>query len=603
MTVGITELPPEGMQLGGVALAGDSDRGTRTTEGLSLLFTTAGITVQGPQPQIERLLVWSGLDSAVCREKIDLPDGRNAVVLELRSGGQSIRFLLPMDAVTPGQAAYLDQALPAWLARYKGSRGSSEPAVSAPPSPEPSAPAPPQPAAPAAEAPAGSAQPGNGTGPEASTLGAAAAAASATTATGPATQPPPPLSFRFPTPSRTASGEGAVPTASEPAAGQPADPALLGGVGTALPPQQPGTNGPTAGSNGLAGETALDRSSTTTEHEQLGRSRGTKDDATVAAVAAAGATGALAGGAKVGGASLRTSTAESTPVDTAPPPPLAPFGSPGSGVVDPERAAAKTSKNNRTVLVVLLVVLLAAIGGIAYFATKKSSTTTAGTAVVNPAPSRATADAALAGSINLKRADLPADWKPVSVAARAPLPVPAPPVAAQVAALRTMSSCVGQPFAVLAGLLGDGTVPGTSAAVTSPTFASGADPGIRMVSTTTVTGTVVDNRVLAAPFANPAFATCYAGYQSALATAAVRGGTASVQTVSLPAPAGVTTFAYLTTFNLPGYGNQVLGEAFIFGGRIVNRLVPFTNGPPVPQSTFAQAYDSITARLASALHR
>ena len=64
MTVGITELPPEGMQLGGVALAGDADRGTKTTEGLSLLFTTAGITVQGPQPQIERLLVWSGLDSA-----------------------------------------------------------------------------------------------------------------------------------------------------------------------------------------------------------------------------------------------------------------------------------------------------------------------------------------------------------------------------------------------------------------------------------------------------------------------------------------------------------------------------------------------------------
>ncbi len=120
MTVGITELPPEGMQLGGVALAGDADRGTKTTEGLSLLFTTAGITVQGPQPQIERLLVWSGLDSASCREKIDLPDGRNAAVMELTSGGQSIRFLLPMDAVTPGQAAYLDQALPAWLARYKG---------------------------------------------------------------------------------------------------------------------------------------------------------------------------------------------------------------------------------------------------------------------------------------------------------------------------------------------------------------------------------------------------------------------------------------------------------------------------------------------------
>ena len=138
MTVGITELPPEGMQLGGVALAGDADRGTKTTEGLSLLFTTAGITVQGPQPQIERLLVWSGLDTATCREKIALNDGRSAAVMELTSGGQSIRFLLPTETVTPGQAAYLDQALPAWLARYKGSSGTpAPPAPGAPTQPGP----------------------------------------------------------------------------------------------------------------------------------------------------------------------------------------------------------------------------------------------------------------------------------------------------------------------------------------------------------------------------------------------------------------------------------------------------------------------------------
>ena len=122
MTVGITELPPEGMQLPGVALAGDPERGTKTTEGISLLFTTAGITVQGPQPQIERLLVWSALDSATCRETVQLPDGREAAIMELTSGGQSIRFLLPSDTVSPGQAAYLDQALPTWLLRYKGAR-------------------------------------------------------------------------------------------------------------------------------------------------------------------------------------------------------------------------------------------------------------------------------------------------------------------------------------------------------------------------------------------------------------------------------------------------------------------------------------------------
>src|SRR5271154_745021 len=165
MTVGITELPPEGMQLGGVALAGDADRGTKTTEGLSLLFTTAGITVQGPQPQIERLLVWSGLDSASCREKIVLPDGRNAAVMELTSGGQSIRFLLPLDTVTPGQAAYLDQALPAWLSRYRGAPTAASP--------------PPTPTAAAAAAGAGATTMGTAATGGANPAGGAAAAGGA----------------------------------------------------------------------------------------------------------------------------------------------------------------------------------------------------------------------------------------------------------------------------------------------------------------------------------------------------------------------------------------------------------------------------------------
>jgi hypothetical protein len=136
MTVGITELPPEGMLLPGVALAGDADRGTKTTEGISLLFTIAGITVQGPQPQIERLLVWTALDSATCREVVGLTDGREAAIMELTSGGQSIRFLLPTETVSPGQAAYLDQALPTWLARYKGATApAAGPVVTGPRSP------------------------------------------------------------------------------------------------------------------------------------------------------------------------------------------------------------------------------------------------------------------------------------------------------------------------------------------------------------------------------------------------------------------------------------------------------------------------------------
>jgi len=118
MTVAIAELPPEGMLVPGVALAGDAQRVTKTD--LSLLFTAAGITVQAADPRSESLLAWSGLDGATCQEKVRLTDGRDAAVLELVSDGQSIQFLLPADTVAPGQVAYLAQALPTWLTRYKG---------------------------------------------------------------------------------------------------------------------------------------------------------------------------------------------------------------------------------------------------------------------------------------------------------------------------------------------------------------------------------------------------------------------------------------------------------------------------------------------------
>jgi hypothetical protein len=136
MTGETADLPPEGMELAGVALAGSSEEGA-TTWGLNLVFTAAGITVVHPQSHAESLVAWSGLDATRCAERRVLPDGRSATVLELISDGQSLRFLLPADTVAPGQVAYLDQALPAWLARYKGSPvvipASVTPAPTAPP--------------------------------------------------------------------------------------------------------------------------------------------------------------------------------------------------------------------------------------------------------------------------------------------------------------------------------------------------------------------------------------------------------------------------------------------------------------------------------------
>ncbi|HEY1466574.1 MAG TPA: hypothetical protein VGF11_05930, partial [Acidimicrobiales bacterium] len=68
-------LPPGGMLLTGVDLGGDYQRGTPTVHGLDLLFTVDGITVQGPEPGAERLMAWSGLDSASCRARARQGDG------------------------------------------------------------------------------------------------------------------------------------------------------------------------------------------------------------------------------------------------------------------------------------------------------------------------------------------------------------------------------------------------------------------------------------------------------------------------------------------------------------------------------------------------
>ncbi len=722
MTVGITELPPEGMQLGGVALAGDAERGTKTTEGLSLLFTTAGITVQGPQPQIERLLVWTGLDSASCREKIVLPDGRNAAVMELTSGGQSIRFLLPMDTVTPGQAAYLDQALPAWLSRYRG------PATSSAPSPSASAPEPPSSgtsnggsgaaaagAAAAGAAGAAAASAANGSTPGASETVAASpptmtppsSAASATppssTASAPPPStageplPPPPGSAPPPPPPPPRATGATGPGQSIPAPGQnvPAPGPGLPATGSHLPPPGPGVPAPagTPGSSGPApaGTSGWDVASSTLPAgvawaaqptdggasadagaASIKKTRGwRKAKAPASTPVAPGAAapvappGAVApmppseppanpvplrldtplpppppeppGGADAGpvvwkppidpasgvalwdqtqapadvpapknrgrrkgskaDAAVAAGAVAGVGVAASPPPPSAPFS-----VVETAAATSEPArKNNRTALVVLLVVLLLVIGGIAYFAVSRNSNTPTTTPPA-PSPSPAAVDATLAASINLHLTDLPAGWALSTAAATAgqsPRPPLAPP-AAQVRANQALASCLGQPLAVVTGLFDNGALPDQIVAVRSPTFANGTDPGIQMSSDTTVLQTDANAQALTAPFAAANFATCYGQYQSALAAAAVAGSTAQVQPVQLSAPAGVTSFGYLTTLTIPNLGTQVIGQAFMIGGRIESVLEPTTNGPQVPSAPFTAAYDAMTGRIAQA---
>ena len=124
-----------------------------------------------------------------------------------------------------------------------------------------------------------------------------------------------------------------------------------------------------------------------------------------------------------------------------------------------------------------------------------------------------------------------------------------------------------------------------------------------MYSVTSVMATAAAAQALAVPFANPDFVNCYTGYQTALMTAAVPGATATVQAVTLAAPTGVKTYGYLTQVTIPNQPSQVIGQAFMIGGRIESRLEPTTDGPTVPSGAFTPAYDAITGRIAAALGR
>jgi hypothetical protein len=68
----------------------------------------------------------------------------------------------------------------------------------------------------------------------------------------------------------------------------------------------------------------------------------------------------------------------------------------------------------------------------------------------------------------------------------------------------------------------------------------------------------------------------------------------------LAAPTGVKAFGYVTTFTIPGQGTQVVGQAFMVGGRVETTIRPSTNGPAVPSDAFGSAYTAIVGRVATA---
>jgi hypothetical protein len=497
------------MLLGGVALAGDPARGIETTEGLSLLFTTKGITVKGDDPAAERHFAWSGLDAASCHGEVQRGGGRTATPLELTSAGQTIQFLLPSETVSPGQAAYLDQALPAWLDRYRG--------TDAPPAAE-------------------------------------TAAASSTPTGSPATPTPP-------TPTADAPPPAAPPAPSAPAA--PASPPL-----------------PRSAPSAAAAAVMVPPSTSAEEHIDPVTGTLRRGDP----LDSPGNQGGSEGNSRAERKERRKARSAARAA-----------GIPASDEGD----GGQTGGNNRRTLTILIVILvLIVIAVVAYELTKSSnSTTSSTTAPVSPAS--VAVDKALASSVNLQLSDLPSGWTQalgsspsISVTSSAGKTAQKPPTTAFATCLGASADTVGQVF---------GNTPSTDETVasTSPVFQQTADNTIEMQSAVNIVRSSANAKSDATVFTKSGFISCFTKFQIASASALVPGTTATVVQVQIPAPRGGVAYGFVTTFTVPTQGTRVVGDAYVFGGRIEATLQPSTHGPDVPSDAFNSAYNAMIGRISA----
>jgi len=290
--------------------------------------------------------------------------------------------------------------------------------------------------------------------------------------------------------------------------------------------------------------------------------------------------------------------AAATPFATAPG--LGPDGVPLAvnplSPLPPDGADKAKKPIDRRTLMLLAVLLVVVIGGGAYLITKKSNSSTTAPPVTTPA----TADKALAVSVNLRQTDLPTGWTVVAGAASPAASTTTPAAkAADVQAVSAFAGCLGMPDATIGQLFGDVPQADETATAASPVYQSPTDPNIQMQSTTNVVKSIADATADSVPFTKPTFAPCFQVFEASTAAATVPGTTAQVTPVTLTAPGGVVAYGYVTTFTIPNQGTKVEGNAFIFGGRIEATLTPTTNGVPVPSGAFSQAYDAMVGRVAA----
>jgi len=248
-------------------------------------------------------------------------------------------------------------------------------------------------------------------------------------------------------------------------------------------------------------------------------------------------------------------------------------------------------------LVVLLVVAL--VGGAGYVISKRNSSSSTSPPAPPSSASSTSADTALAGSINLRLSDLPAGWTEAPPAQAVVRP-PVAPAVTQADATNTMASCLNTSYAIVSGLFDGGSLPNETSLVQSPAFLSAAGSSFEMGSKTMTMASTGEVQALNSVFTNPKFPACYQQYMGALAAGAVPGATVQVQPVTLGGPAGVQAYGIVSTYALPGAGTEVVGDAYMLGGRVVSILQPSTNGPAIDSSVFTPAFDAVAGRVATA---
>jgi hypothetical protein len=273
----------------------------------------------------------------------------------------------------------------------------------------------------------------------------------------------------------------------------------------------------------------------------------------------------------------------------------------GSGPSDADGVvlADSRSKGRQFRLIALVVVLVLVLVGAGIYLMKKNPSTPTVTA---PAPGGAVSgatDTVLAGSINLRLADLPPGWV-TTQPAQAVVRPPVAPAESQATAVNAMASCLDASYAVVSGLFASGSLPGQTSLVQSPVFQSAAGSSFEMASRTTVLTTTGQVQALQGVFTNPKFDSCYQQFHQSLAAAATPGSTVAVQPVTLSSPKGVTSYGVVSTYTVPGSGTEVVGDAYLLGGRVVTILQPTTDGAAIPSSVFTPAYDAVAGRVAAA---